>query len=183
MMMKAAITAVGKAMLCCLVVGSGFAAAQGIKKDKSGYVTFDPAVEAFLKDKDAYYSTDNELYRSLLRGFDYKPYMVYRVVLDKTPESLKFTLIEQSKRPGEVLKSNFEFNKVDDTFYENEVKREIAVVKADGSFLLCNSLHGELLSKDEAAVTKATAAAVLTECKEHLAKLKETRNRSRDHRA
>ena len=154
------------------------AAAQGVRKDRQGYVLDDPAVEAFLRGKDTYFSTDFDTYRQILRGYDYKPYVVARVILVRTPDRLRFTLVERSKRPGEVIHNDFEYTRVDDQHFQGQYTS--AFPQKDGTILLCSGIRGELLSKDESAVTRATKADVLRRCREPLARARAQRDAARD---
>jgi hypothetical protein len=150
------------------------AAAQSIRKDRNGYIQNDPAVEAFLRGKNTYFSTDFDLYRTILRGYDYKPFQVAKVILVKTADKLKFTLVEQSKRPGEVIKNDFEYTKVNEQFYQAQYTS--AILQKDGSIMLCSSIRGELLSKNEQATARATKADLVKQCLGYLAQMKTLRD-------
>jgi hypothetical protein len=154
------------------------AAAEPIRKDRNGYIINDPAVEAFLKGKNAYYSTDNDLYRSIINGWSYRPYQIAKIVVTQTGDKLHFLLVEQSKQPGVVAKSEFEYTKVTDQFYRGNHTRgnyTSAILRPDGTIMLCNSIRGELLSKDEKVVASATKAALVKQCNEYLAQMKSLR--------
>ncbi|HZF99401.1 MAG TPA: hypothetical protein VEY71_00280 [Chitinophagales bacterium] len=153
------------------------APAEDNNRDEYGVLVSDPAIDAAVKDKNAFYMTQtSDLYRYL--NTKYKQgtgHFLKRVVADVTPETLNLTFVNAKQNGSGAFTEDIAFTKSTDNYYYHSSSNIYALVQPDNSIVLFQggSLDGaELLVKEEAAAKAATADELKKSGNEHKAKIK-----------
>lgn len=144
-------------------------------KDANGFIINDPEVTALLKGKDVYHSTDLRLFSSILGTSN--PFKMAGVGVTKSDETLNLFIVAQ-KQYGGVYTKDVSLSAHEGNYYEFKSASApfYAIVQSDQSILIFNSIHAELISKDENAVKSISDEAVLNQkAKEPLAQMKRIR--------
>lgn len=151
------------------------------EKDADGYIINDPEVAELFKGKDVYYSTDIRLFASILEANSFK---MAGVAVNKTAESLNLFIVAQ-RHYGGVYKKEVTLKFKGGEYYEYESYSSpfYAVVQNDQSILIFNSIHAELISKDENVVKNATEQILNEKAKGPLANMKQKREEEKQNKS
>lgn len=157
------------------IISASAGSANG-SKDANGFLINDPEANALFQGKDVYGSTDIYLFSLLLNTS--ASFKMAGVAVSKTAETLE--LMPVAKRISQSpLKATVSMKLNAAGYYEYQTNYSgniYAQVQGDGSVLLFNAQHAELVSKDEAQLKAATEESLMSKAAAALSVMKVKKN-------